>query len=173
MDNQLPHPASTRMLLRSEGSTTQLLESLLDETLSVSVVQQRKVPPRSVAPFIVRHLSAERDGLLLERRSMLLTPAGEWVSRNYVICRLGGSNPILDELKRGRLPIGKLWQQRQLSGHRSLLGYGRMLRAGGRRPSIVPYKHYVQWHEDAPLMYIREQFNPKYVGLDGPSADAK
>ncbi len=165
MEQQSPNAAASRMLLTSDGSTTRLLESMLNEPLRIAVEEQHIVPSSAIGSPISEFLAADQTSRLLERRSRLLRPNGEWVSRNYVVCKLSLPSSVWEALQSGSLPIGKIWDAYQLIGKRQLLGFG-----SAREPALggstkVAYKHYVLWNESAPLMYVREHFHPAYVTL--------
>ncbi|GIQ69347.1 DUF98 domain-containing protein [Xylanibacillus composti] len=163
METQWPNATASRMLLMSDGSTTRLLESMLDEKLEVAVEQQHIVPASSIAPSIREHLAADATSRLLERRSMLLLPSGQWISRNYVVCKPSLPQPIWEALQSGSLPIGKIWDAHPVMGKRQLLGCGSTNDPADDEHRLLAYKHYVLWNETEPLMYVREHFHPAYV----------
>lgn len=165
MNEQWPNAAATRMLLLSDGSTTRLLESMLNEPLQVAVEHQEIVPSSIISPFIREQLAVDQPSRLLERRSMLLLPSGQWVSRNYVVCKPSLPTAVWEALQSGSLPIGKIWDTYQVKGKRELLGCGTTSESALGSRGIAAYKHYVLWNETSPLMYVREHFHPAYVGL--------
>ncbi|WP_164931545.1 chorismate pyruvate-lyase family protein [Longirhabdus pacifica] len=159
----LPDDNASRMLLQSDGSTTQLLESMLNEPLDVIVVKQEMLQSYHIDPTIAALLRIPNDENVLERYSQLVTKDNTVVSNNYVVCRLGLDANVMQKLHQGSIPIGKIWSSNRLSGHRMLLGYGQEFHDKEQRQ--VPYKHYIQWHDDVPRLYIREKFNPAYVKI--------
>ncbi|MFD2673346.1 chorismate pyruvate-lyase family protein [Marinicrinis sediminis] len=157
--------AVTRMLLNSDGSTTQLLESLLDTPLSVRVQMEQCCPPDKAPPLIQKVLELKDERTVMLRRSMLVTASEEWISQNVVwICHMR-CPAFVDRLHEEEKPIGKLWSEGRFSGFRKGLGSGVRQVEGHSCAVLASFKHYLIYLEQSPVMYVRETFNPKYVAL--------
>ncbi|GAA4726252.1 chorismate pyruvate-lyase family protein [Brevibacillus fulvus] len=160
---ELPSKVGTRMLLRSDGSTTLLLESLLNTSLQVAVPSQKVVRTDEVEADILQWLCVESGEPLLVRHSALVTPAQEVVSRNYVVARTQIAESLLTGMEQEELPLGKLLLGERWPQYRQLLGHGTREFTFDAVPSTCAFKHYVIWLEQKPLLYIRELFHPKFV----------
>jgi hypothetical protein len=166
MKQTLPHLLTpitsplTRMLLRSDGSTTLLLEALLGTTLQLRV--DRHVPT-TAQDTDVRILQAlrlgEADPLVL-RHSRLTLPDGTTASVNQVIFR---ADPTAWSGQQGDgVPLGLQLMARGVLQRRHLLSAG--LDRWPRDP-IRPcaFKEYlIHAGEDTPC-YVHERFNPDIV----------
>ncbi|NEW28451.1 hypothetical protein [Nocardia cyriacigeorgica] len=160
-------PPVTRMLLQADGSTTLLLEALLGETLSLTVIDQR-VSTAAGLPVRLRELLAcTGEEQVVSRRSELR--AGDDprpVSRNEVTvaCRDPKLTAILTD---ARVPIGRgLVSARRFLG-RTIVSAGWDVwhgdEAAEASPSRCAYKEYVLSDELTAIAHIREQFNPALV----------
>ncbi|MFB0842406.1 hypothetical protein [Paenibacillus oleatilyticus] len=172
MTTDLPNDTASRMLLRSDGSTTLLMESMLGTELGVRVIGQQTVRGESIDGSICDLLEAKPETVLFERYSELETPNGQWVSRNYVVARIDGMELFLGQLQNHKIPLGKLLMSFNLAAYRKLLGYGAEERPLNGQMVRLPYKHYVICGETGPKIYIREAFNPIYVTFPGNSDPA-
>jgi len=159
-------PAVTRMLLRSDGSTTLLLEALLDTELSLRVCRQEVVTARDIPAAISRLLKVSPPEQVLVRRSALQTASWQ-VSRNLVVARrrddaLGGV------FTSQHVPIGRGLIAHGLSRSRRPVRTG----VGRWRPDGPPCaaKAYLVLDDDQPLAYIEERFNPALVPVPGVDA---
>ncbi|GAA0487631.1 hypothetical protein [Streptomyces olivaceiscleroticus] len=153
---------ATRMLLSSDGSTTLLLEALLDTRLAVHVEDQSTVPVGQLPPTAVTALGLRPGAAAVRRASALLTPEGAVVSRNTVVFTAppgGWSGSASDAA-----PLGKRLRQHGTRQHREILSSGAAVWPdhGERR---CAYKEYVITCDDSARLYVREHFSPEYVHL--------
>lgn len=151
------HP-TTRTLLSGTGFTTTALEHILETTLSVHVLRQQQVPPRTLPTFIVDELRLQDADGALVRRSRLVTPALATVSLNYVVAvPQSAAASGIDDV---RMPIGHGLLTRGLPQHRRLLWAG-IRRWPDGRPSAS--RAYIMTLGRRPVCYIREVFHPAVV----------
>ncbi|MFI6444171.1 hypothetical protein [Kitasatospora sp. NPDC050543] len=153
---------ATRMLLASDGSTTLLLESLLDRRLTVRVAAQRTVTAAEAPPRALAALGLDPEHRVVDRASALVTVTGEVVSRNTVVFTApprGWSGTSEDTV-----PLGRRLRDAHTLQHRSLLSSGTTWWAhedGEGEPCA--YKEYLIHCEDGGRLYVHEVFNPCYV----------
>ncbi|MBF6245044.1 MULTISPECIES: hypothetical protein [Nocardia] len=152
------HHPTTRTLLSGTGFTTTALEHILETTLSVHVLRQQQVPPRTLPTFIVDELRLQDADGALVRRSRLVTPALATVSLNYVVAvPQSAAASGIDDV---RMPIGHGLLTRGLPQHRRLLWAG-IRRWPDGRPSAS--RAYIMTLGRRPVCYIREVFHPAVV----------
>ncbi|MFJ3659353.1 hypothetical protein ACIPPM_02670 [Streptomyces sp. NPDC090119] len=152
---------ATRMLLAGDGSTTLLLEALLDTRLTVHVERQEKVPGRQLGAAATAALGLPADGAAVLRVSTLRTPAGHVVSRNTVAFTAPPAawSGSADDLA----PLGRRLREGRTRQHREILSAGtaRWREGGQYRPCA--YKEYVITCDDGARLYVHERFAPDRV----------
>ncbi|MGI5258379.1 hypothetical protein [Streptomyces angustmyceticus] len=157
---------ATRMLLSSDGSTTLLLEALLDTRLSVRVDSQSMMPADRLLPRAVSALGLHPEDAAVERASALLTSQGSVVSRNTVVFTAppeGWSGSPSDTA-----PLGKRLREQGTRQYRQILSSGiATWPDGGERRCA--YKEYVITCGVSSHLYVRELFSPDYVHLPSRS----
>ncbi len=150
----------TRMLLRSDGSTTLLLEAMLGTTLQVRVDSHLPVTMQDTDPRIRQVLRLDESDPLVLRRSRLTLPDGTTASVNRVIFRAGPA--AWSGQQSDDVPLGLQLLLRGVLQRRHLLSAG--LDRWPRDP-IRPcaFKEYlIHAGEDTPY-YVHERFNPDVV----------
>ena len=159
-------PAVTRMILAADGSTTLLLEALLDVELSVRVLGQRIVTADSVAPRTRRLLQVAPGTDVLVRRSLLCRPGGQYVSQNYVAApyRRDGLTRVLADPTQ---PIGRGLSSLGLSQARRIVEVG--LSAWSPTSTCVS-KSYLIMNQGGVGAYVVERFHPGVVPVCGEAA---
>ncbi|MFE4663669.1 hypothetical protein ACFRI7_02430 [Streptomyces sp. NPDC056716] len=152
--------AATRMLLISDGLTTPLLEATLGTPLEVRVTHLSTVASGSVSPVVGALLDSTAADRFLIRRTTLALPAGEAVSENTMVLRLGVDRRI-DQVATDRTrPIGFALAAVGLFPRR------RILRVGTSRWPLTgdalrcAAKTYLLHAAAGPVMCIEERFNP-------------
>lgn len=151
---------TTRMLLASDGSTTVLLESLLERPLSVTVLQQRTVTAGRAPAPAVQALGLVADEPVVLRHSALLTSDGEHISHNTVVYAeppRGWAGQADDPV-----PLGHRLRSAGTLQHRALLSSGQALWTHGQ-PAPCAYKEYVIHCDDHSRLYVHERFNPRRI----------
>jgi chorismate-pyruvate lyase len=158
--------AATRMLLSSDGSTTILLEALLNCHLCVRVESQETVRTGRLVPNSVSALGLSTESTAVERRSALITPTGTVVSRNIVVFAVplvGWNGSPTDPT-----PLGKRLREKKTRQHREILSFGTSDWPGAEGHRRCAYKEYIITFEDDLKMYILEKFNPELVLFAAP-----
>ncbi|WP_165989321.1 hypothetical protein [Streptomyces sp. YIM 98790] len=153
----------TRMLLRSDGLTTPLLEALAGGPVRVGRGDCGEIragrAEASAAP-----LAAADAAPLLVRRSVMVTGSGHSVSANRVIARLGLA-PCLDACLRD--PTAPLGPALAATGsgplRRTLLSTGTSAWTAGRTPGVGCWRTYLMRLGDIPLAVVTEHFDPALV----------
>ncbi|MET7484189.1 hypothetical protein [Streptomyces sp. NPDC005538] len=165
--SELPHgdvsliAGATRMLLAGDGSTTLLLEALLDTRLTVHVDRQERVPVRQLSAVAVSALGLAADGTAVRRSSALLTPAAVVVSRNTVVFTAppaGWSGSAED-----MAPLGTRLREGRTRQHREILSSGTAQWQEGARARPCAYKEYVITCDDGARLYVHERFSPDRI----------
>ncbi len=97
------------LLLKADGSTTQLLEMLVNDKLEVQIHQQDFVKAEQMPKEVACHF--KNDNLFLYR-IMSLNYNGETISENVVISPRSSLDAFLQKnLFDGQIPLGKLINQ--------------------------------------------------------------
>ncbi|MFF3322704.1 hypothetical protein [Streptomyces sp. NPDC002889] len=152
---------ATRMLLAGDGSTTTLLEALLNCPLSVRVDAQGPVPAHVLDSRAVRALGLAAGEQAVLRHSALLTPGGDVVSVNTVAFTVqpsGWSASASDST-----PLGQRLREAGSKQHRTILTSGLAEWPGDDRHQPCAFKEYVISCADGSRIYVFEKFNPAYV----------
>lgn len=164
---------ATRMLLAGDGSTTVLLEALLDCRLTVHVDRQTVRPADRLPPAARAALGLSAADCAVERTSTLCTPAGAVVSRNTVVFTAppaGWSGSAQD-----LAPLGRRLRERRTRQHREILSFGTAAWPDGDgRQRVCVYKEYVITCDDGRQLYVHERFSPDHVrppAVSGPEQD--
>ncbi|AXK33813.1 hypothetical protein DVA86_15260 [Streptomyces armeniacus] len=161
----------TRMLLCSDGSTTILLEALLDCPLAVLVASQQDVPVEELPERAVSALGLSPGDPVVERKSTLVAPDGAPASMNLVVFAAppsGWSGSASDTA-----PLGKRLHEASTRQHREVLSYGVTEWPGdeaGDEPDDeagrpCAYKESVIACDDGVRLYVLEKFHPDHVRL--------
>ncbi|MFC5704462.1 chorismate pyruvate-lyase family protein [Cohnella faecalis] len=159
--------AVVRMLLRSDGSTTLLLESLLDRKLTVEVTGQYLASREEIHPDILAHLQTESTDRLYIRRSALQTDERIKVSFNYLVMRVPlGQENLYETLCTRDIPLGKQIANNRIEHHRHLIGDGRIEQEIDGRKRVCYFKHYLLELSREPIFYIHESFHPDYLPVE-------
>jgi chorismate-pyruvate lyase len=159
----MSHPALTRMLLASDGSTTQLLEALLDAPLVVRVEQQRRMSASGLPQRIRDALTVSPCDVVMNRRSQLLQDDGGLVSINHVVARWLPDDVLASIMTNHDEPIGRAMRRNEMAQSRRILDAG--IGVWNADPSKRPcaFKKYVIVRDGTPTIYVHETFNPDHV----------
>jgi hypothetical protein len=156
----------TRMLLRSDGSTTLLLEALLGVSLRLRVDSQLRMTLHEVDVRVRRALGlsdVNGEGPLVLRRSRLTLPDGGEVSINRVLFQPGPTAWSGDQ--HDDVPLGLQLHAREALQRRRLLSAG-IDRWPENPDRPCAYKEYlIHTGEDTPY-YVHERFNPHVIPVD-------
>jgi chorismate-pyruvate lyase len=152
----------TRMLLSSDGSTTLLLESILQTPLYVEVLQQVESSYDVIPAEVAQYLHPTSSDLVIYRESCLKTSDNFMVSFNSVWICLKDSENFEHELLDQDKPLGR--QLNRVHHKRSLLGYGEREHIFDHTKYMCPYKHYLIYFADRRnALYIHETFLPSIL----------
>jgi chorismate-pyruvate lyase len=157
------------MLLAGDGSTTLLLEALLDTRLTAHVERQERFPAGQLSSAAVsalgltaRGAAARRcGGAAVRRISVLRTPAGAVVSRNTVVFTtvpVGWSGSTGDPA-----PLGRRLREGRTRQHREILASGTAQWREDGHACPCAYKEYVITCDDGVRLYVHERFSPDRV----------
>ncbi|MBP2473291.1 chorismate-pyruvate lyase [Crossiella equi] len=149
-------PATTRMLLAADGSTTTLLEALLSTTLTALVDRQATYSATTVPPRLRTHLRTARGGDYIHRHTRLLTPDGQAASSNLVLLPRQEADALLPPPNR---PLGRHLTGNHLTTTRQPLTHFRT--RWGQEPCVG--KDYLIHCRSGARIYVREVFNPDLV----------
>jgi hypothetical protein len=148
------------MLLRSDGSTTLLLEALLGTTLQVQVDCHLPVTGQETDLRILQALKLDKADLLVLRRSRLTLPDGTTASVNRVIFR--ADSTACSGEQGDSVPLGLQLLARGVLQRRHLLSAG-LDRWPLDRLRPCAFKEYlIHMGEDTPY-YVEERFSPDVI----------
>lgn len=155
------------LIMITDGRTTDLLETIVNGSLTPKVIRQDVIRPNSAA--------SER----IYRESLLLDPLGAPVSHNFVLLKPESMpSDLLTELLQENEPIGKIMRRQNVFSRRTVKASGwrpadQITNLEGapaetilyRASTILPYKTYsVQFsgYEESG-MELLEYFNPDLI----------
>ncbi|WP_345429918.1 hypothetical protein [Actinoallomurus vinaceus] len=145
----------TRTLLSHTGSTTSLLEHILDEHVNVHAMDVSQAAVGRVCPEAASPLDLPTGAPVLVRRTTLGTTHHQ-VSRNLVLAALGRL-PWADTLLRScTTPLGRHLPQPH---RRHPLGHGLDSWTPGRA-AVARWYLIIDSDTAQPALFIRETFNP-------------
>ncbi|MDF2660786.1 MAG: 4-hydroxybenzoate synthetase [Paenibacillus sp.] len=161
------------LLLRSDGRTTDMLETLMDDKLSVRVIAQEQVEEEQLAQ------SDEMAGAPYYRReSILVSEKSNFVVSHNValVCSKYVPAPMFEALAARQEGIGKTISALGLHTSRRLADYGWRNETEAvdlfQRPlklhfaetnEMAPYKKYFLYFDSVPGINMIEYFNPNMI----------
>lgn len=161
------------LLLRSDGRTTDMLETLMDDKMSVRVIAQEQVEEERLA------LSGEISGAPYYRReSILISEKSNFVVSHNIalVCSKYVPAPMFEALAARQEGIGKTISALGLHTSRRLADYGwrneteavdlfhKPLKLRfARTNEIAPYKKYSIYFDTGPGIAMIEYFNPNMI----------
>ncbi|MFE0459123.1 hypothetical protein ACFW1A_07645 [Kitasatospora sp. NPDC058965] len=153
-------PSVTRLLLGSDGSTTLLLEALLEEPLIVRVLTQIPATVGELPASARRALAVAESVPLVLRTSELRTAQGHRVSANRVLYPRSGAGWLGGE----DTPLGHRLRGRATPQYRELLGSGLAVWDPDTL-AVCAFKEYLIRCADGSWFYVYERFNPRDVPI--------
>lgn len=160
------------VLLRTDGRTTDILEALTDDKMSVRVIAQERIVEGAVghgeiaeAPYYRREsiLIGEKSGIVISHNIAL-------VNSKYVPA------PMFEALAAGREGIGKTIVRFGLPTSRKVADYGWISGSAAvdlfHKPfkpyfllanEKTPFKNYCIYFDSAPGIHMIEYFNPRMI----------
>lgn len=161
------------ILLRTDGRTTDILETILDEKMTVRVISQEQLEAEdfeqsseiSGAPYF------RRESILISEKSNIV------VSHNIaLVCSKYVPAPMFEALTARKEGIGKTISRLGLQTSRRLVDYGWRSEpdSGGflQKPfklyfpplnEPMPYKKYCIYYDTVPGIHMMEYFNPHMI----------
>lgn len=161
-------PSVTRMLLRSDGSMTRLLEALVDRPLALDLTDQHVSTGRCLSPPVRAALGCAEAETVIVRTSTLVTAEGAAVSVNYVAV-LVEDDELTALLTDPHRPIGHSLAAADRHLARTVLGSGvtRWPAPGDAEGLPCVYKESVLCdHLSRPVAHLHERLNPTFVPLE-------
>ncbi|MFM0068842.1 hypothetical protein [Paraburkholderia aspalathi] len=152
---------ATRMLLSSDGSTTALLEALIQHKLNAHVFSQEALPAAQLPSTAVSALEFSPNDIAIERRSALVAPDGSVINRNIVVVQKAQRDWI--GKRENDIPLGDWMRNRSVKQHRKILSSGASTWPEESEHRACAYKEYIVSCDDGSRLYIHERFNPDYV----------
>ncbi|WP_017597605.1 chorismate--pyruvate lyase family protein [Nocardiopsis lucentensis] len=153
---------SARHLISHPGSTTLLLERILDLPLTVRVLRQDVRPAERLRTDLRESLGLTPSARVIVRHSELRTPDGVPVSRNTVVSDVLTPSEIARVLTDPTTPLGRSRLLRGGEQERCPVSFGRSpWDDGGRRQAM--WRSYLIRLRAAPPIYVEERFNPDLV----------
>ncbi|WP_082801996.1 chorismate pyruvate-lyase family protein [Herbidospora cretacea] len=154
----------TRLLVASDGSTTQLLEASFTGPLSIKVLRQTVTPSvHSTLKDPAQLLGLPAGAPVVSRYSALLDSRGTPVTLNHVVAVPDPDSPMGRIVTDPSYGIGTALASQRIEHRRQLISCGLADWPGALDPASAVVKTYLIWRGERPLMYIRELFNPDHV----------
>lgn len=161
------------ILLRTDGRTTDILETILDDRMTVRVISQERVQAEDIGQ------SGETSGAPYIRRESILIgeKSGVVVSHNIALVRSNNvPAPMEEALNAKQEGIGKTISRLGLQTSRKLTDYGWRTEPESvglfQKPfklyfspinAPVPYKEYSIYFDAVPGIRMIEYFNPQMI----------
>ncbi|MFE3669586.1 3-deoxy-7-phosphoheptulonate synthase [Streptomyces goshikiensis] len=153
-------PSATRMMLRNEGSTTVLLQSLMDSPLFAEVLPGPDPADLRTSGHLTDVFGAAPHADLRIRRSRLRDRTGAVVSENLITFRQADAVHVIP---RGDTPFGLHTRSLGLYERRRILASGLTVERFGLLPADAPGRAYeIAFSNDATVL-VHEVFNPQFV----------
>ncbi|MFD6934721.1 3-deoxy-7-phosphoheptulonate synthase [Streptomyces goshikiensis] len=153
-------PSATRMMLRNEGSTTVLLQSLMDSPLFAEVLPGPDPADLRTSGHLTDVFGAGPHADLRIRRSRLRDRTGAVVSENLITFRQADAAHVIP---RGDTPFGLHTRSLGLYERRRILASGLTVERFGLLPADAPGRAYeIAFSNDATVL-VHEVFNPQFV----------
>lgn len=153
-------PSATRMMLRNEGSTTVLLQSLMDSPLSAEVLPGPDPDAQPTSGHLTDVFGAGPHPDLRIRRSRLRDRTGAVVSENLITFRQADAAHVIP---RGDIPFGLHTRSLGLYERRRILATGLTVGRFGLIPAGSPGRAYEIAFSNHATVLVHEVFNPRFV----------
>ncbi|WP_242439002.1 3-deoxy-7-phosphoheptulonate synthase [Streptomyces sp. CB00455] len=153
-------PSATRMMLRNEGSTTVLLQSLMDSPLSAEVLPGPDPAALRASGHLTDVFGAGPHPQLRIRRSRLRDRAGSVVSENLITFRQTDAAHVIP---RDDTPFGLHTRSLGLYERRRILATGLTVEPFGLLPAGAPGRAYEIAFSNHATVLVHEVFNPRFV----------
>ncbi|MFE2926665.1 3-deoxy-7-phosphoheptulonate synthase [Streptomyces goshikiensis] len=148
------------MMLRNEGSTTVLLQSLMDSPLFAEVLPGPDPADLRTSGHLTDVFGAAPHADLRIRRSRLRDRTGAVVSENLITFRQADAVHVIP---RGDTPFGLHTRSLGLYERRRILASGLTVERFGLLPADAPGRAYeIAFSNDATVL-VHEVFNPQFV----------
>lgn len=152
-------PTGTRMLLASDGSTTLMLEALLETRLSAIADVQHRITADALPGGVRSALRIGSSAEVVERRSRLVLPSLDAVSVNHVVLAAPDIEAVLPAPGE---PLGNALLARDVPQVRRLLRVGCFATWPPNRGRCATKEYVIECGPMARI-YVRELFNPTYI----------
>ncbi|MEV7581229.1 3-deoxy-7-phosphoheptulonate synthase [Streptomyces erythrochromogenes] len=153
-------PSATRMMLCNEGSTTVLLQSLMDSSLFAEVLPGPDPAALQDSAHVTDVFGTGPHPDLRIRRSRLRDRTGAVVSENLITFRRGDAAHVIP---RGATPFGLHTRRLGLYERRRILATGLTVEAFGLLPADAPGRAYEIAFSNDVVVLVHEVFNPRFV----------
>lgn len=153
-------PSATRMMLRNEGSTTVLLQSLMDSPLFADVLPGPDPAALRASGHLTAVFGAGPHPDLRIRRSRLRDRTGAVVSENLITFRRADAAHVIP---RGDTPFGLHTRSLGLYERRRILATGLTVERFGLLPAGAPGRAYEIAFSNDVTVLVHEVFNPRFV----------
>lgn len=149
-------------ILKHKGSTTYLLEDILNCKLEVHVSFQRWIKKSEINSEIIKFLYPDDNCLFLERYSNLSVTDRAVITSNYVLFKVDSADmPLMQSLYNKSFPIGKILLMNSIHNVRELIDYGQMKTNTFNGHTTCFYKKYLIRLGNNSCLFIHERFHPK------------
>lgn len=153
-------PSATRMMLRNEGSTTVLLQSLVDSPLTAEVLPGPDPATLRTPGHLSDVFGSSPHTDLRIRRSRLRDRTGAVISENLITFRSVDAPRVIPS---GNTPFGLHTRSRGLYERRRILATGLTTERFGLLPAGSPGRAYEIAFSNHATVLVHEVFNPRFV----------
>lgn len=156
----------TKLLLDNDGSTTVLLESLLNCIIHVDVIEQSISDDSDDCPARALFLSklTHQPAVLIKRQTHLLNEQGDIIAKALVY--FDQATKLQLSLDNTSQPLGKTLITHKVKQFRTILSSGNCdWHEPSQQQFLQPcaYKQYLIYGDNNCVLYVQERFNPNYV----------
>lgn len=151
------------MLLHNDGSTTVLLQALVDSPLSAEVLPELDARSITADEHVPRVFAVHGRRDLAVRRSRLRDTTGAVVSENTITFRVNDRDLLMPPAE---VPFGLHTRQLGLFERRRILGVGVTAEPFGLLPAGASGRIYEIEFSNRARVLVHEVFNPQFVTAD-------
>lgn len=158
-----PDHIITKLILDNNGSTTVLLESLLNSSIYVKALYHRKAKESEI-DYLKNTTDIFFDfdkKTIIKRKSQLYTDNESLVCKAEVFFEIDNSKYIPSQDQ--NLPLGKLLINASKKQHRVILKKGVADWSASNEGVKCAFKEYLIYGEDGINLFVSEKYNPKYM----------
>lgn len=122
-----PLSPTTRLLLTSDGSMTQMLEALTFSSASMQIEKQELLPPEQILPHLISRADTKE---ILAREAWLCAGGKKLIYAHSLLTVSEGNETAIDSIKETDKPLGKVLREDCVKTLRTSCRIGKVKSAG-------------------------------------------